>query len=566
MSASPNDPGQSHRPYASSNSNSEFLFSPEAAAQLNPLSGIYGSQGLSATGFPGSEALYDNNQAYTALFQDGDVVRYDDRGTTAARSLLSFAGLRYATVAMSNPFEVGQTLLQVRYLPAGGELTHVRDTMEDTSRPTDDEGTQDIPGPEDPGYYEYLRSHPPPTTGTAPSYYSSPGRRQRGLRSDHTGYLVPTPTPATQDHDGTRDPCQLAVLEAGIWGTMLCVFNKDGEGLFSLFKGQLTGWLVEMGQLMIQPTLEGALNDLCNLYDDTIPLVYLEHFLPNLGTLVASHALTGWLLSPLELLRTRLMIQSSLPQYRKYTSVFSGLRTVLREEGGLSALYFSGVHLIPTVVFHSLRALFENTSALVIARVFGISTADAPLSYALAEFAIRTVELLVMLPIDTIRKRLQAQPRYTKAFQLSVTSQSAPHAGSRSRRGVASGIASTGTLTTLGFRPFHPLVNLSPIPYTGMLNCAYRVLSEEGISPTKARQMARRSRNYGGDQRSQDPLQESDISTNRIQQRRRGGPSTPLSSTWGLRGLYQGLGLHLTSHAALFAVSLLTGIEVEDDW
>jgi hypothetical protein len=60
-----------------------------------------------------------------------------------------------------------------------------------------------------------------------------------------------------------------------------------------------------MGHLFFQPTIEGVLNDTFDLYDDTIPLVYLEHAGPNIATIVTSHLVTGILLSPLEVARTR---------------------------------------------------------------------------------------------------------------------------------------------------------------------------------------------------------------------------------------------------------------------
>jgi fusion and transport protein UGO1 len=60
-----------------------------------------------------------------------------------------------------------------------------------------------------------------------------------------------------------------------------------------------------MSHEMIQPTLEGYMNDAFGLYDDTIPLHHLDRAFPNFATMVGSHLITGWLLSPLDLVRTR---------------------------------------------------------------------------------------------------------------------------------------------------------------------------------------------------------------------------------------------------------------------
>src|SRR4051794_22347732 len=69
--------------------------------------------------------------------------------------------------------------------------------------------------------------------------------------------------------------------------------------------GHIAHWTYEMLHMLLQPTLEGTLNDMFSLPDETIPLVHLDAPLPNVATLVVSHLVIGVLLSPLELVRTR---------------------------------------------------------------------------------------------------------------------------------------------------------------------------------------------------------------------------------------------------------------------
>ncbi|KAJ1980120.1 hypothetical protein H4R34_002578 [Dimargaris verticillata] len=600
----------SHRPYA--DPVNDLFTSPDATQPLNPLAGMgygglaqggaSGSSILAArgamagiAGAPGSsngfniqDSYVDANNPYAGYLDYNDP-RLQSR-EAAAQNLAKFAGLRYLTLALSNPFEVAQTLLQVQYTPSQPELL-LRDGLATTngydspgaggsgSEMGSEMGGHDsgrggerVPGPEDPGYYEYLRSHPPTGTATSVPTYSH-SRRHPTLRADHTGYFVPSAN--YLDDDGTSPAHQLPLLDAGTWGALKQLYNHPGEGVLSVFKGQFSGWLWEMAQLLVQPTLEGLLNDTFNLYDDTIPLVHLDHYLPNLSTLVSSHLITGVLLSPLELIRTRLMIQTSLPSRRKYQGVFSGLATILREEGGFWAMYLSSVHLIPTMMFHTLRPLFENCAALFLNRVLGLSAMDAPVMHMLAELGFRTLELAVMLPIDTIRKRLQAQPRYTREFlvqasaastadpavlssALSGRSRSANSADQQHRRAAASNRAASG------FRPFYTLVPLSPVPYTGMLNCAYRIITEEGLSPQAVRRDQSVRRGSSPALNQHDPLQEA-ITGHGVSRSRRKvrQSSSAMPLTWGLRGLYQGFTLHLTSNLALTAVGLVGGGELE---
>lgn len=118
---------------------------------------------------------------------------------------------------------------------------------------------------------------------------------------DANGYIVRS----SVFDESTRPPHQIKPIETGVWQGIGRLMKQPHEGWRSLFKGQYTNWIYEISHLFLQPTLEGTLNDMFDLYDDTIPLVHLDHVGPNLATLVASNLLVGFILSPLELIRTR---------------------------------------------------------------------------------------------------------------------------------------------------------------------------------------------------------------------------------------------------------------------
>ncbi|KAI7868180.1 mitochondrial carrier domain-containing protein [Spinellus fusiger] len=257
---------------------------------------------------------------------------------------------------------------------------------------------------------------------------------------DESGYIVRT---SVYD-DSTRPTHQLRPIEGGVWKGIGMLLKQPHEGWRALFKGQYTHWISEVARLFMQPSLEGSLNDMFGLYDDTIPLIHLDRVGPNLATLVASHLMVGVLLSPLELIKTRMIVQSASPLKRKYKGPFHALRTILSEEGGLQGLYFSH-NLVPTLLYHSLIPLIQNAAPLVIDRVFCISANDSPFLHGLAELGLNTLELIITLPLDTIRKRLQCQIR--------------------SRTSV---------------KRFESVVALRPVPYTGVMDTCYRIVKEEG--------------------------------------------------------------------------------------
>ncbi|CAO3598224.1 unnamed protein product [Absidia cylindrospora] len=264
--------------------------------------------------------------------------------------------------------------------------------------------------------------------------------RPKQVAVDASGYVVRT---SVYD-DATRPSYQIKPIDKGVWQGIGRLMKQQHEGWRSLFKGQYTNWLYEICHLFLQPTVEGSLNDSFGLYDDTIPLVHLDHVGPNLATLVTSHLLVGVLLSPLELIRTRLMVQSASPLHRKYKGPLHALRTILDEEGGLKGLFLNH-NLWPTVLYHTLTPLLQNSTPLVIDRVLRISANDSPFLYGLAELGLNTLELMIMLPLETIRKRLQCQIR-----------------------------------TRTPKKRFDSVVALRPVPYTGMVDAAYHIIKEEG--------------------------------------------------------------------------------------
>jgi len=127
---------------------------------------------------------------------------------------------------------------------------------------------------------------------------------------------------------------------------------------------------------------------------------------------ILSHLLTGFLLSPLDLIQTRLILQSSLPRYKAYpTGPLSALSQILDEECGLKGVYFHPHLLIPTLLDNALRpivALFLPKMLITYLGYGYISKDTHPVAWGLAELA-GCLGLLVTLPIETIRRRLQVQ-------------------------------------------------------------------------------------------------------------------------------------------------------------
>ena len=66
---------------------------------------------------------------------------------------------------------------------------------------------------------------------------------------------------------------------------------------------------------------------------------------------------------------------------------------------------------IPTVLEHSIRPLLTLSIPLLLERQFGISPDLSPVTYSVCDLGLGLGSLLILLPIETVRKRLQLQAR-----------------------------------------------------------------------------------------------------------------------------------------------------------
>jgi len=213
---------------------------------------------------------------------------------------------------------------------------------------------------------------------------------------------------------------------------------------------------------------------------------------------VISHMATGFILSPLDLLRTRQIVhpRATCP------SGFAHLAQIIREEGGLKAVYLDSRFLFPTLLDHSVRPLIALALPGLIQRHLGLrDAASNPLTFPLAEFVGACAGLLVTLPIETIRRRLQVQSRSGKV---------------------------------------EACVRVRPWPYVGVVDALWRILSEERSAPPRRR---RRTKGRGR-------LRETEF--------------TPedgegwLTST-GLGQLFRGFGMGVGALVLVLVIGLTTG-------
>lgn len=241
-----------------------------------------------------------------------------------------------------------------------------------------------------------------------------------------------------------------------MWGMIRRIRATPSEGLPALWNGQIVSTVHAVLSTLLQPRIHSLVFSLAPASATgssvalplDFPLTALPHPGVPLALQVASHALTQFILSPLELIRTRLIVMPS--SHHSTPSSLTILRRAIAEEGGISGLYLASNVLLPTLLEHTLRPLFTMSIPLVLERVFGLSPDLSAISYSLAELGLNVAALLVILPIETVRRRLQLQSR-------------APGGG----------------------KHFRSVVRLRERDYVGIVEAIWRIITEETAAPRK---------------------------------------------------------------------------------
>jgi len=434
----------------------------------------------------------------------------DDEGTDVKiilQSLLSSAMFRFSGSAVTVPWDVGRTLLQVQWVPRdAGEVIPGTALVTDES---DEEDLSDTSVEHDDSYFA------DPSNSDA-----SPGRDVPHLLSDDKGYVVRQ----SVLEEGTLPEYVIPVGSAsGVWGMMKRVGRFRPEGWLALWKGLLTSAIMDAIAIGLQPTILSLLEA---IFSSDSPSPDSLHSLSAYALPVASQIITGFLISPLDLVRTRLMVQTSMPRHRAYSGPIDAVKQILTEEGGLHGIYLHPHLLIPTLLDCSLRSIIPIVMPRVVASYlsFGgapITPETHPFMWPVAEWVGTCAGYFVTIPFETVRRRLQVQVRGTA-------------------------------------KPLKTCVELRPAPYNGVVDALWHIVTEERSDlPLKPRKRRRKSTSAKGKASAGKPTEEERV-------------EDPEDGSWtrstGLGQLYRGLGMRVTASVIVFLLAMYGGDEPDVGW
>ncbi|CAD6920548.1 unnamed protein product [Tilletia laevis] len=559
--------------------------------------------------------------------------------------------LQYASAALAMPFEVAKLLLQVQYLPTPSALSSLPSSSNNKSgqpsqsqqqqppRPdhaADDDPNLEAEDEEDPtyagearhwggefdelsdeedavGYFHDLSSQPlrPPSSrrgGVA-------GAPENNRPTDAAGYIDPSASSSTAgpqlqrrgtggggagvdvDADALRPEWVLPrVWDGGVWGMMKTI-SRSREGILGLWKGTFASFLLEAGSSFFQPLFAQIITFLTRQPSLilSLPPSYSPSPYVSLTIQLASHLGTGLLLSPLDTVRTRLVAQSGLRHHRTYTSTWHAFSKMLNEEGGWRTAYFHPNVLIPTVLDYSLRPLLSMGTPLVIERWWGIDATNSPALYAAAELTLGTASLLVSLPIETVRRRLQLQRRAAwgalpKPVVASVrgsipgpvpVSVPVPAAAAVTEGPTATAkpgppgrsASSTSRADLPGFIPSHAIVGTStlgirtsvevrPVAYAGVVEAMYRIVTEEcgrrahGRDPSSSSSASEKKK-------QKQPQTQTSVKKKEEEEEEKTQVENAIGAMsdlfGGFKSLYRGFGLAAAANGVVFVLTVVGG-------
>ncbi|KAJ3237477.1 hypothetical protein HDU81_009421 [Chytriomyces hyalinus] len=186
-------------------------------------------------------------------------------------------------------------------------------------------------------------------------------------------------------------------LGSDVWRNIRTLSKSPCLGTFGLVKGHFTTFLLQTLSNATQPFVEESLNDAFDVFDDTHPVTNL-----------LSHVLISTVLSPLELIRTRLIAQST--SELRYYGPFHAAAAIAATEGPyqFGALY-APQHVYATIICKAVSSLLKSLSHSIIKYDLGLSSEYSPIMYTSAVLVFLAGEVFVSTPLELARKRLQVQ-------------------------------------------------------------------------------------------------------------------------------------------------------------
>lgn len=294
---------------------------------------------------------------------------------------------------------------------------------------------------------------------------------------DSYGYIVQQ---TSRSAELAKPFYQLPLTESkGIFSMIKQVYYSTSEGFFSLFKGNTYA------------VVESIIRD----YLDITALRWVEYLLPeslitydklSLGRVLLSMFFSGWVTTPLDYLRTKTILQSKTV---KSISTYWG-----EMKDAISEVTLTSVSVLKGMEYVLELSATAGIEALIIEAV---ATNDVS-GYISSGISLALVDAIIITILSTIRQRLLAQHAIKSVKRKGENKLSAiqeiidvfkyvnPFSSINQENKVLETVSEDDIDLDGSYvkctEKFRPIVDISPTPYTGVFDCIYRMIKEEGFS------------------------------------------------------------------------------------
>ncbi|CAM1508188.1 Fc.00g050360.m01.CDS01 [Cosmosporella sp. VM-42] len=363
--------------------------------------------------FPGARNVTASGRYATKardMFSDIDYKDYLNEPSPSVvqsvKDLIDELIWKYTSVLMAQPFEVAKTILQVRNQDENAALVSPPEPEALKKRTStygssiydfqDDDSDGDEPA--------YFTSNVP-STPTPSHPRGSNNRRAPSPTGSSQGLMKPV---IPEHYLSLRRPDSVLEVIGQLWGK---------EGAWGVWKGSNATFLYTVLQSLLENWSRSFLSAIFNVpdlgvKDDIDRLIDIASPYPWASLFVAATAAvaTGVLLSPLDLVRTRLIVTPSA----------KGPRRTLATLRALPSYLCSSILIVPTVLNSLIHPILTLSTPLVLRTRFMIDSQVSPMTFSVAKFFASSAAIFAKLPIETVLRRGQvavlSSPKYVRAL------------------------------------------------------------------------------------------------------------------------------------------------------
>ncbi|KAK3073080.1 hypothetical protein LTR53_005657 [Teratosphaeriaceae sp. CCFEE 6253] len=358
------------------------------------------------------------------------------------RSLFDALLYRYTSVLLAQPFDVAKTVLQISLPPEGGDSTSKRRRVD--PRRQEHGSSRNSSVGRRPQRDDDAISDEADDSDDIPDYFSSTAPRSRSprkrRRTPPSEEQSPTPTPRNRREQEDPDsefslrlkrPDSLTHALSALYNTSGAVGLWRATNTTFLYSALLRTTDAFLRSLLLavlglpeiigadQSGLGSALGVPGSMGFSGLDLSDSPHALSSLLVVGLSSCLTGLLLAPLDLIRTRLIVT---PVSRSPRGLVQNLRL-------LPSLLAPSALWLPTALAHTIPQIFSAACPLVLRRQLKLTPDRSPALWSAAAYTTSLTDLFLRLPLETVVRRAQVASLQQRDPGMAMIVEPAPYLG-----------------------------------------------------------------------------------------------------------------------------------------